>query len=146
MLLGCRTSDLLTCTSGTPVGGRGSSPASFALRTLQRFVHPHLFCRNEERTGPVGSPEHGVKCVCGALDASSSEEAECGLVITVWGWGLVSNCYAGTERLWQHTLSCVSGPSNRRVTVLHNVRGDYAHHSPWGWGLWECDAVYNLCN
>lgn len=79
------------CTSRAGGGGRCQSSLLW-----EPFVHQHLCYRNAEWTGPVGSPECGVKRVWGVAATASPEEAECGFVITAWG--LVSNCLLGDHK------------------------------------------------
>ena len=82
---------MLPCTSRARGGGRCQSSLLW-----EPFMHQHLCYRNVELTGPVGAPECGLRCVWGVAATASPEEAECGLVITVWA--LVSNCLLGDHK------------------------------------------------
>lgn len=117
-LLGCRSLEMLR-TSRAGGGGRCQSSLLW-----EPIVHQHLCYRNAERTGPVGSPECGVKRVWGvAATASPRGSSECGFVITAWG--LVSNCLLGDHKAGGSVRHHgESGPlSTGRVTVLHNFEG-----------------------
>lgn len=78
-LLGCKTS-ASSCTSGT-VSREVEAVGQHSL-LLELFMHQHLCCRNAELTGSVSSPECGAKLVSSVAATSSSQEVECGPVMT----------------------------------------------------------------
>ena len=83
----------------------------------------------------MGSPECGVQHVWGVAATASPEEAECGVVITVWG--LVSNCLLGDHEAGGSVQHHV------RVWTLCLLGGSlcYTALKGAGWRLWElCGA------
>lgn len=79
-LLGCKTSES-PCPSGT--ASREVEAVGQHSLLLELFMLQHFCCRNAELTGSVSSPECGVKLVSSVAATSSSQEVECGPVITV---------------------------------------------------------------
>lgn len=79
-LIGCKTSES-PCTSGT--ASREVEAVGQHSLLLELFMHQHLCCRNAELTGSVSRPDCGVKLVSSVAATSSSQEVECGPVITV---------------------------------------------------------------